>query len=478
MRIAFFASESRPFAKTGGLGDVVFSLGKELAKEGHEVIVAMPYYPSCTSKGYFLEYKGSYHVHLSWRNEEVKVITTLVDGVRFYFLQNDYYFNRPNLYGYYDDCERFAYFSLACRELLHFINFRADIVHVHDWQSAMVPALVKEGSKGDPLYAGTKFVLTIHNPAFKGMVDRYFLNDFYALPDSLYDNGNVRFDNMVSTLKSGIVYSDKITTVSPTHREELLSPYSDQRLNGVLESRRDDFVGIVNGIDTDEWDSAKDKGIAKNFTEINMESGKKACRKDLFASFNLKDNGGPTFGLVSRLSWQKGIDLIADVMGEYLYQGANLFVLGSGEYGLEQRMESLRRQYPNNCGIYIGYSDPLAHKIYAGCDFFLMPSLFEPCGISQMVSQRYATLPIVRRTGGLTDTVNGYIGDNAKFADGIVFNDYNTQGLGYGVGMAMKLYKNEEDLSTVRKNAIERDNSWEKSAKNYENLYKSALSKK
>ena len=479
MKIAMFASESNPLAKSGGLADVVYALSVELAKKGNDVIVVLPFYRSIKKKqGIITKNIGSYTVTMSWRNQKAMVYETTIDGVRFYLIDNPYYFDRDNLYGYNDDGERFAFYALAAIELLKFLSFQAAIVHVHDWQSAMVPCLVKEGRKGDPFFQNTHFVLTIHNPAFKGMLDLYFLNDFFGLSDELFDNGAVRFQGMVSTLKSGIIYSDKITTVSPTHREELLTPLGSQGLSDVLRLREADFAGFLNGIDIKEWDTRKDPFLAKKYNAKSLEEGKHANQRDLLSSFRIHWYGGPVYGIVSRLSWQKGIDLVIESGRKALSNGANLVVLGSGEYGLEQKIEALRRDFPDTCGVYIGYSNALAHKIYAGSDFFLMPSLFEPCGISQMVAQRYGTLPIVRYTGGLVDTVDGYDGRETVGKNGIGFNDYNVEGLDYAIGLSRRLYSNQKEYYVVARNAMALDRSWRKSAQNYLGMYKELVNRR
>ncbi len=472
MKIAMFVSECNPFVKSGGLADVAYSLSVELGKKGNDVIVALPYYKSIKKKfGLIGKRIGDFDVCLGWRRQICSVYEVIRDGIKFYLLDNLYYFDRDNTYGYNDDGERFAYLAVACVELLKHLNFKADIVHLHDWQTAMVPCLIKEGRKGDPFYEKTHFVLTIHNPAFKGILDRYFLGDFFNLGDEIFDNGNVRFQGMVSTLKSGIIYSDKVTTVSPTHREELLSPLGSQGLSDILKLRKDDFAGFLNGIDTVEWDPSTDPNIKKNFSIRNLIDAKHENQKDLLESFKIRWYGGPVYGLVSRLTFQKGIDLVVECGRNALRRGANLVILGSGEYELEQKFESLRREFPDTCGIYIGYSDKLAHKIYAGSDFFLMPSLFEPCGISQMVSERYGTLPMVRYTGGLCDTVIGYTGDNVKTATGIGFNDYNIEGFEYAFEMSRQLYANQEDYYAIAKNAMKVDHSWKASAENYLGMY-------
>jgi starch synthase len=472
MKIAMLSSEAVPLAKSGGLADVVYSLSKELASEGHQVLVALPFYKSIRDKAFKPKKIGTFDVYMSWRKQAADIYSLSIDGVSYYLIANAYYFDRDKMYGYDDDGERFAFFSLACRRLLKFIDFQADIVHVHDWQTAIVPCLIKEQNGYDVFYQKMKFVLTIHNPAFKGMIDRFFLNDFYGLSDALYDTGKVRFEGMVSTLKSGIVYSDKITTVSPSHREELLSPLGSQGLDGILNLRREDFVGILNGLDTAEWDPSSDKDIAFPYNAETLEKGKHENQADLLKAFGVKWYGGPVYGMVSRLSWQKGVDLVLASGKRALSQGANLLILGNGEYELEQKCENLRKAFPDTCGIFIGYNNALAHKIYAGCDYFLMPSLFEPCGLSQMIAQRYGTLPIVRYTGGLRDTVHGYLPTSCEASDGIGFNDYNEQGLDYGFALSREVSANQKLYYEMARRAMGLDRSWKKSAHDYLKLYR------
>ena len=472
MKIAFVASESNPICKTGGLADVVYSLSKALIAEGNEVAVVLPFYQRIADVHLPLKKLGGFYIQMSWRHQGAAVFECVLNGVRFLLVQNDYYFSRESLYGYQDDGERFAFFSLASLEALKTVGFKADVVHVHDWQTGMIPCLLK--NRDDPFFYGAKTVLTIHNPAFKGMIDKYFLNDFYGLSDALFDSGAVRFEGMVSTLKSGIVFADKITTVSPTHREELLTPALSQGLDGVLRLREKDFVGILNGIDTEEFDPRKDVYIARNYGRgKDLEEGKHANQSDLLSSFAVKWMGGPVYGIVSRLSYQKGIGLLLSSMERELSRGANFLVVGSGEYELEQRLEVLRSRYPGTMGIYIGYNNALAHKVYAGSDFFLMPSLFEPCGISQMIAQRYGTLPIVRYTGGLRDTVQGYRDLGSKKPDGIAFRDYNEQGLDYAIGLAEEIYRDQGLYYALARTAMGLDRSWKKSAKRYMELYSS-----
>lgn len=477
MKIAMITSEANPLCKSGGLADVTYSLSRELNKNNEEAIIILPFYKSIRNKKYQFDFVTHFYLDMSWRRQYVGVYKTLIDGIAYYLIDNEYYFNRDDLYGYNDDSERFAYFSLASLDVLKAINFKADIVHVHDWQGGMIPCLLKERYNQDEFYQNMHTVLTIHNPAFKGMMDKYFLNNYYGLSDELFEKGYVRYEGQVSTLKSAIVFADKISTVSPTHRNELLSPELSHGLNTVLELRKDDFVGIVNGLDTIEFDPLHDKKIKANYSQKAFIRGKSENKKDLFESFKMKFNNGPVYGLVSRLTWQKGIDLVLSNIPYLVSRGANVIILGSGEKELEQNFQNLRDTYPENVGIYIGYNDALAHKVYAGSDFFLMPSLFEPCGIGQIIAQRYGTLPLVRETGGLKDTVIGYDFTNINEANGFSFVDYDGMALGYSINQSLEIYQNKDMLHKMVNNAMKLDRSWNNSMNEYISLYRKALSK-
>ncbi len=477
MKIAMISSEANPLSKSGGLADVVYSLSRELNKFDNETIIITPFYKCIKNKPYKFDYIGYFYVDMSWRHQYVGVFKTQIDGITYYLIDNEYYFLRDSLYGYGDDNERFAYFSLAAIDVLKYVSFKCDIIHVHDWQGGMIPCLLKERYCYDDFYKNIHTVLTIHNPAFKGLMDRYYLANYYGLNDELYDSGKVRFMDSVSTLKSAIIYADKIVAVSPHHRDELLDPNFSHGLDSVLRLREHDFVGIVNGIDVVEFDPKSDGKIVSNYDKTNYTSKKLENKKDLFKSFNMEYVEGVTFGLVSRLTYQKGIDLIFQNIEYLLYKGGNIFILGSGEYDLESRFQYFRDKFPNKIGLYIGYNDMLAHKIYGGVDFFLMPSLFEPCGIGQLVAQRYGTLPIVRNVGGLFDTVIGYDGVNENEANGLSFNDYSGLALGDAIRRAFDIYYDKRLLKKLRLNCLMLDRSWTKSMNEYLSIYKGASEK-
>ena len=470
------ASESNPLIKTGGLGDVVYSLSKELSKMDEDVAIFLPCYESIKRKREFFnkaEYVTSFHVNLSWRYEEAKIYRLDIDGIKYYLIDNQRYFGREHLYGDFDDGERFAFFSIAAIEAFRQIGFYPNIVHIHDWQPGMIPCLAREWDVD--YLRNTKFVLTIHNPAFQGLMPRGCLGDFYSLPDYLYDEGKVRFKDQVSTLKSAIIYADKITTVSPNHRRELLTPEGSMGLDAILRLREWDFVGILNGIDVDEFNPQTDKRIEMMFDKDSFLEGKLTNKKALLNKANVQYSDKALFAMVSRITWQKGMDILFPTLEKLLSLGHLVYVLGSGEFGYEQHLEDLRRRYPNNMAIYIGYNDELAHQIYAASDFFLMPSLFEPCGIGQMIAQRYGSLPIVRLTGGLYDTVIPYDGNNDDHANGFGFWNNNADEFRGLMDHVIGVYYNKPLMNKLVLNALSVDNSWRKSAQEYLDLYRSII---
>ncbi len=477
MKIAMVASEARPFCKTGGLADVVYSLSKELVKMGEDVCIFLPFYDSIRRQisEKALKKAASFKTHMSWRKQNVDVYQLVTEGINYYFIENQQYFERGHIYGDFDDGERFAFFTMAVKQFMLTKRMYPNVIHVHDWQAGMLPCVLRVDDECREKFAKTKFVFTIHNPAFQGLMPKFTLGDFYNLTDEYYDNGSVRFKDQVSTLKAGIVYANKITTVSPTHHLELLTPEGGMGLDQVLRYREWDFSGILNGIDYLEFNPVEDKQIAKPYSEKNLVSGKKANKEALMNAYGLKNTKGPLFSLVTRITWQKGFDIIFPAVEELIRRGASIFMLGSGESQYEKRWEELRNRYPDRVGIFIGYSDNLAHKVYAASDFFIMPSLFEPCGLGQMIAQRYGTLPIVRRTGGLKDSVICYDGNNAETSNGFGFDAYSIYEMNRTAQYAYDIYENKKILHQLMKNAMLTDNSWLKSTLEYIKLYKALV---
>ena len=477
MKIAMVASEARPFCKTGGLADVVYSLSKELVKMGEDVCIFLPFYDSIRRQisEKVLKKAASFKTHMSWRKQNVDVYQLVTEGINYYFIENQQYFERGHIYGDFDDGERFAFFTMAVKQFMLTKRMYPNIIHVHDWQAGMLPCILRVDDECREKFAKTKFVFTIHNPAFQGLMPKFTLGDFYNLTDEYYDNGSVRFKDQVSTLKAGIVYANKITTVSPTHHLELLTPEGGMGLDQVLRYREWDFSGILNGIDYLEFNPNEDQQIAKAYSEKNLVSGKKANKEALMNQYGLKNTKGPLFSLVTRITWQKGFDIIFPAVEELIRRGASIFMLGSGESQYENRWEELRSRYPDQVGIFIGYSDSLAHKVYAASDFFIMPSLFEPCGLGQMIAQRYGALPIVRRTGGLKDSVICYDGNNIDSSNGFGFDAYSIYEMTRTAHYAYDIYQNKKILHQLMKNAMLTDNSWLKSTLEYIKLYKALV---
>ena len=476
MKIAYICSEANPYVKTGGLADVTFSLSKELVKVGHDVAIVLPFYNQIKEKIGECEFLGSFDVHMSWRNEGANIYFKTYQGIKYYFIENRRYFERQHIYGYDDDGERFAFFCLASLKALEIIPFKPDIIHVHDWQVGMVPVICKENKL--PFYANTKFVLTIHNSAFLGFLDKSSLPELYNLDESLFNGGALRLYDRVSTLKAGIIYADKITAVSPNNRNELLTSEGGNGLDGVLRLREFDFVGILNGIDYDEYNPTKDIYIQNHFNQNNFTLNKKRNKIALCEKLNLSNPEAPLFAVVTRMTWQKGAELIFKAVHEIVRNGGNVVLLGSGEFINECEMNNLHAQYPNNVAVYIGYNNELAHQIYASSDFFMMPSLFEPCGLGQMIAERYGTLPIVRRVGGLRDSVIPFDGTNSDKANGFGFDAFSTFEMNRTCIYAIQAYNDKELLNKLRANALKRDNSWKSSVRDYIFLYQSITNKK
>lgn len=462
-------SEANPLAKTGGLADVVYSLSKELVRR-NDVSIFMPFYRSIEDKVKECKLIKECIVYMSWRKVYTKLYLTFINGIKYYLIKCDQYFSRASLYGYDDDNERFAYFTIAVKQLMGDLNMKADIIHIHDWQPGMLPVLIRD-DKNNPLNKA-KFILTIHNPAFKGYFNPYQLGDLYGMSDEHYIDGSIRFKDNVSTLKSAIVYANKITTVSPTHRSELLYQDISDGLNHVLEYRKDDFIGVLNGIDYNEFDPKYDEKIYEKYVLRNIKSKKAVNKKSLEEELHLKVDDAPLYGMVSRLTWQKGFDILLPAIHGILARGSKVVILGSGEYNYEQALENLRREFPDNLAIYIGYNDELAHKIYAASDFLLMPSLFEPCGLSQMIAHRYGTLPVVRRVGGLRDSVISYDGYNLETANGFGFDDYSEGAIWGTLEWCEENYRNKYVMRKLIKNAMHVKHDWKSSTRQYLKIYR------
>lgn len=475
LKILMAASEGVPFAKTGGLADVIGALPKALFDKGIDVRVVLPLYQSiphsykCNFK--FLKWMT---VPVGWRNQYLGIFEYKLDGIIYYFVDNEYYFKRENLYGYYDDAERFGYFCKAVLALLPEIGFQPNILHCHDWQTGMIPVLLEAKYRYNDFYKGIRTLFTIHNIKFQGIFPASLLQEFFDLGSEYCTEDKLEFYGNINFLKGGLVYSNLLNTVSPTYAHEVQDPFYGEKLEGVLRERANEFVGVLNGIDTEEYNPAKDPCIAYAY-DCNHLEGKRQNKRVLQESLGLEVSDSiPVISMISRLTDQKGLDLIACVIHEIMNYGVELIVLGTGEQRYETMFYQLSEQYRGRISANIKFDNHLAHRIYAGSDIFLMPSLFEPCGLGQLIALRYGTIPIVRETGGLVDTVKSYNEYTAE-GNGFSFRNYNAHDMLYTIGRAVCFYHNKEIWHSLIKRAMSCDYSWEASAKEYLKLYESII---
>ncbi len=473
-KILFVASECVPFVKTGGLADVVGSLPKYLNKEQFDVRVMLPKYMMIPDKfKQNMHYKTHFYMELNWRSQYVGVLESVVDGITFYFIDNEFYFAGTKPYGnIYEDIEKFAFFSRACLSALPVIDFRPDIIHCHDWQTGLVPVYLHDSFQGGEFFRGIKTIMTIHNLKFQGIWDKKTiknitgLGDYYFAPDKLEAYGDANY------LKGGIVYADYVTTVSDSYANEIRMPFYGEGLDGLMNAKANRLVGIVNGIDYDEYNPETDPYIVQHYNAKTFRKEKVKNKHALQEELGLEvDDGRFMIGIVSRLTDQKGFDLIDYVIEEICANDTQLVVLGTGEEKYEHLFRHFAWKYPNRVSANIFYSNERSHRIYAACDAFLMPSLFEPCGLSQLMSLRYGTVPIVRETGGLRDTVqpyNQYEGTGTGFG----FCNYNAHEMLNTVRYANDVYYNHNrEWNKIIDRGMAADFSWSASAKKYEELY-------
>lgn len=467
------AAEGLPFIKSGGLADVIGSLPDELARKGHEVRVVLPLYLPIAQKFHDqFQLEAQFSVSIAYHEVPVNIWSTMKKDVKFYFVEHKGYFERDTMYGYMDDGERFAYFQKAVIEMLNQLNYFPEIMHCHDWHTGMIPAMCKEGHSFDERYRNIRHVYTIHNLAYQGNFGVEMLDSCLGLDYRIFDNGNVRYDGGISFMKSGILYADKVTTVSPSYSQEILTPQYGEHLEMVLNIRKYDLWGITNGIDIEYWDPKTDPEVPYHFNKVNVKKAKALNKEALQKELGLAvDPNVMLIGVVSRLTWQKGFYLMMEKLSEICAMPIQLAVLGSGEASIEEKMAQLESGNKGKIAFYKGYNDSLAHRIYAACDLFLMPSLFEPCGISQLISMRYGTLPLVRETGGLKDTVTPY-NEFDKTGNGFSFANYNSDEMVQVMYNAIDVYYNRpDDWKILVRNALNTDVSWAKSAETYCQLY-------
>ena len=472
--VLFVASEAVPFIKTGGLADVVGSLPKCFPKEYFDVRVIIPKY-ACMKQEFkdSLQFVTSFYMDLNWRQQYVGILETEYEGIKFYFIDNEEHFSGDRPYsGMPWDLEKFAFFSKAALSMLPVIGFRPDIIHCHDWQTGLVPVYLKERFEGNEFYWGIKSVMTIHNLKFQGVWDIQTiknitgLSDYYFTPDKLESNRDANY------LKGGIVYADAITTVSNTYAEEIKTPFYGEGLDGLMRARSNSLRGIVNGIDYEEYNPETDPNIFKRYNAKNFRKEKVKNKTALQEELGLEVNPkAMMIGMCTRLTDQKGLDLVSYVMEELCQDAVQIVVLGTGDAQYENMFRHFAWKYGNKVSANIYYSEELSHKIYASSDAFLMPSLFEPCGLSQLMSLRYGTVPIVRETGGLKDTVMPY-NEYESTGTGFSFMNYNAHEMLGTIRYAERIYYDKKrEWNKIIDRAMASDFSWDHSAKQYEEMY-------
>ncbi len=471
MKVLYASSEAYPFAMSGGLADVAGALPKALRKRFVGCRVVLPLYSSISEElRQKMTFVCSITVPVAWRRQYCGIFEAHVDGVIYYLIDNQYYFKREGLYGHFDDAERFAFFSRAVLEIIPYIDFTPDIIHCNDWQTALIPVYLDAFYKYADLYKNIKTVFTIHNIQYQGKYGYELTNDVLGLPkecESLLD-----YDNCLNFMKGAIQCSNKVTTVSPTYSKEILDPYYSHGLDGILKEFTYKLTGIVNGIDCDVYNPETDPLIYKNYS-VNDISGKAYNKAELQKELGLPQREDTVvIGIVTRLVKHKGIDLVKCVFEELLKADLQFAILGSGEWEFETFFHEMAAKYPDKVGLKLGFNPTLAHRIYAGADIFLMPSQSEPCGLAQMVALRYGTIPIVRETGGLNDTISDS-GDNK--GNGFTFKSYNAHDMLETVWRAFAGYADKNGWATLRERAMKCDNSWSTSANAYIRLYKDTL---
>lgn len=486
MKVAMCSAEVVPFAKTGGLADVVGSLPLALKGVGVDCRIIMPYYKSILEKDY-----NRYKFKILDKNiklpmgenvgEFFDILTAEYNSVIFYFIKNDKFFNRENLYGtpkgdYKDNSRRFCFFSKSILTVLINVKFKPDIIHLNDYHCAMTSVFLKHlrniNLPEKDFFAKTSTVFTIHNIAYQGIYSRDIM-DYCGIGDRYFNIDGLEYYGKVNFMKGGILFSDKVTTVSPTYAKEILNPEYGYGIDGILKVREKDIVGIVNGIDYNIWDSGINGKIEYNYTIDSME-GKNVCKKYLIKNFFKSEKENiPILSMVTRLSEQKGIDLVVEILDLLMKEELLFIILGSGDEKYQKMLEDYRKKYKHKLSINIEYNDRLARRIYSGSDIFLMPSKYEPCGLGQLISLKYGTVPVVRNTGGLADTIIEIEDeeDIKRGGTGFKFNNYNGSEFFSSIKEAIYYYNNNSLWNRIIKNGMKSDFSWKKSAKEYKKLY-------
>ncbi|MEW8968834.1 glycogen synthase GlgA [Exiguobacterium alkaliphilum] len=475
MKIWYVASEAAPFMKTGGLADVIGSLPQAVSGLGEEVSVVMPKYGTIAEEYVEkMEYLFDLIVPVGWRKQFAAVLKLEHDGITHYFIDNEYYFNREGvLYGHYDDAERFAFFSRAALEMIGKLDetLVPDVLHCHDWQTGVVPAFLRIHYQHIEAYQKIRTVFTIHNLQYQGIFPEDVLGELLQFGHEHFTAEGIQHNGLVNYMKAGIVHSDQITTVSPSYRDEIMEPYYGEGLDAALRHRAVDVRGILNGLDLATNDPSTDKRIAKTYDLDTVKEGKAVNKRALQERFGLEVRDDVMLiGFVSRLVEQKGLDLINGVSDELGNLDCQFVFLGSGQPEYEAIVHEMTARHPGKIGSYIGFDIELAHLIYAGSDAFLMPSRFEPCGLSQLISMRYGTLPIVRETGGLRDTVKPF-NEYTQEGTGFGFLNYNAHEMLATIEKSIRVFYDRNTWNALVHQAMTADFSWKQSAKQYRELY-------
>ena len=466
MKVLFVSAEARPFAASGGLADVAGSLPKALRNKKIACRVVMPYYSSMTdemkSRCRFVK---SFYVKLGWRNQYCGLFEANVDGVVYYLLDNEYYFKRGSLYGEYDDGERFAFFSKAVLEMLRYVAFSPDVIHLNDWQTGLVPVYLNAMYRHEDKFRNIKTVFTIHNIQYQGQFGEFLLEDVYGLSDR--ERPVLEYKSCINVMKGAIQSSNAVTTVSETYAGEIMRPENAFGLDDFLRENSFKISGIVNGIDMVYYNPENDKDIYSPFKKAEPQ-GKVLNKRGLMKEFGLKDESKPIVAMVTRLVDAKGLDLVVRCFSEMMDRGINFVLLGSGDEKYQSFFSDMAEKYKGSVGVKIGFIPSLAKKIYAGADVFLMPSRSEPCGLAQMVSLLYGTIPVVREVGGLKDTINDCsLGEG----NGFTFREYNHMDMLRAIDHALRVYSDKEDWDKLVASALKSDFSWKKAADKYIELY-------
>ena len=466
MNILYTASEGLPYSASGGLADVAGSLPAALNALGQDCRVVLPMYGSIRQElKDRLNYVTNFTVPVAWRNQYCGVFIGVENGVTYYLLDNEYYFARNGLYGFYDDAERYIFFSRAVLELLKYIDFKPDIINANDWQTALVPVYYDIFYRYQPGYEDIRTVFTIHNIQYQGQYGLELIGDLMGIP--LYHTDMLSYDGDVNFMKAAIEVSDRVTTVSPSYAWEILDPWYSHSMDRELVRHQYKLSGILNGISQTIYDPATDRNLAKNYS-LADKSGKAVCKRALENELGMAAGKEPLIGIVTRFVSHKGLDLIKYVFEDMIRLGYKFAILGSGEKIYEDFFTEMHYRYPDRVGLRLGFVPELSRRVYAGADMFLMPSQSEPCGLAQMIALRYGTIPIVRETGGLRDTIKDAGGEGGN---GFTFKTYNAQDMLDATVRARAYYDDKMRWGRLVNNAFKQDFSWERSAKEYIRLY-------